>query len=70
MVDGNLWHERLGHFHTTMVHKMLEDVDLFVKTDTFNNVCGTGQLCKSYRLPFINKHTRILNPFDIVHVDI
>lgn len=53
-----------------MRFKVLNDVGLSVKIDSFSNVYGYCQLGISHRLPLVHTNIRITNPFNIVHVDV
>ncbi|RDX83513.1 hypothetical protein CR513_35559, partial [Mucuna pruriens] len=73
-VDYQVWHKRLGHPKSNVLHDMLKSSFLGNKhTPSLNAVhfdCISCKLGKSKILPFPNYHPNVTQPFDIIHSDV
>ncbi|XP_028548626.1 uncharacterized protein LOC110093684 [Dendrobium catenatum] len=66
---ANLWHQRLGHPHSRIIHAVsASDKSLNIPHNfSFCSACTTS---KGHRLPFSNKNHRTFIPLAIVHTDV
>ena len=67
LVDGTLWHQRLGHPSFAKLHH-IPGIPLSSKVNT--TLCHVCPLAKQRSLPFISNHKLSVNPFDLIHIDI
>lgn len=64
LVDGHLWHQRLGHPSYTK----LQHIPGIPKVSSPH--CTVCPLAKQRSLPFISNNTLSAQPFDLIHTDI
>ena len=67
LVDGTLWHQRLGHPSFTKLHH-IPGIPLSSKVNT--TPCTICPLAKQRSLPFVSGPKLSVNPFDLIHIDI
>nr|KYP62834.1 Retrovirus-related Pol polyprotein from transposon TNT 1-94 [Cajanus cajan] len=74
IVDYQVWHRRLGHPNSNVLHDMLKSSFLGNKhTPSLNDIhfdCIPCKLGKSKILPFPTHQSHVTQPFDIIHSDV
>nr|KYP40130.1 Retrovirus-related Pol polyprotein from transposon TNT 1-94 [Cajanus cajan] len=74
IVDYQVWHRRLGHPNSNVLHDMLKYGFLGNKhTPSLNDIhfhCIPCKLGKSKILPFPTHQSHVTQPFDIIHSDV
>ncbi|KAF8399498.1 hypothetical protein HHK36_015364 [Tetracentron sinense] len=64
-----LWHSRVGHASSEIVHRILKDCNVSVRNNT-DHLCSSCQYAKSHRLPYQVSTSRAASPLDLVYTDI
>jgi hypothetical protein len=64
-----LWHNRLGHPGSRVLHQILQSFD-FQCNKSVAHSCQHCQLGKHVRLPFASSDTPVYFPFPLVHSDV
>lgn len=67
LLDGTLWHQRLGHPSFTKLHH-IPGIPLSSKVNT--TPCNVCPLAKQRSLPFVSSTKLSVNQFDLIHIDI
>lgn len=57
-IDGLVWHNRLGHSHSSILSKVLMHIDVSIDKDSIHDVFGSCKIAKSHRLSFFHIHER------------
>ena len=60
----------LDILHLEFYHRFLDVVVYKLLLALCFDFCNSCQLAKSHRLPFVNAHSRVIKPFDLVHFDL
>lgn len=66
MLDGSLWHRRLGHPSFAKLHH-IPGIPLSSKVNS--TPCNVCPLAKQRSLPFVSNQKLSAKPFDLVHID-
>ena len=73
-VDFKIWHKRLGHPNTNVLHDLLQSGFLGNKVSPSINVvqfdCNSCKLGKSKILPFPTHKSNVSQAFDMIHSDL
>ena len=67
LVDGYLWHQRLGHPSFAKLHHISS---ITVPSKASSQHCSACPLAKKHSLPFVSHNTLSANPFGLIHIDI
>lgn len=67
----SLWHHRLGHASSHVVHQILQRHKLpFIRDLNKHIVCDACQKGKSHQLPYPNSFSSSSTPLELVHLDV
>lgn len=70
-VSASMWHSRLGHPASTILHRLLSTFQLPLHgSSKFTSVCTECQMGKSRKLPFLASTSFSSQPLDLVHCDL
>lgn len=69
-VDGNLWHQRLGHPSTSKLKSLTGTLPITTSSLHKSEVCPVCPLAKQKRLPFVSNNNMSKSAFDLVHLDV
>lgn len=68
--SSDLWHRRLGHPSTSVVHQVLEENNFAVIKNNKSSVCSACQQAKAHQLPFTLSSHVSSSPLELVHTDV
>lgn len=69
-VYATIWHYRLGHPASIILHHLASAFQLHVAGNSkLSSVCTQCQMSKSKKLPFLVSSSVSLHPLDLIHCD-
>ena len=68
--DGKLWHQRLGHPSSIVLHKLVSDIPSLKSFNHEVSPCSICPLAKQKRIAYVSHNNLALHPFDLVHLDV
>lgn len=66
---SDLWHGRLCHTSTNILHKMASSAGITINTSS-PQLCNSCQLGKHHRFPFYHSERTIIEPLYFIHCDL
>ena len=63
--SADLWHRRLGHCGPSVLETLKKKFK-----SVFSQLCGTCNVAKSHRLPFVSAKHRIVFASKLIHSDV
>jgi histone deacetylase 1/2 len=68
--SSSLWHRRLGHPSSVVVHQVLRDNDIPFSELNKESVCDACQMAKSHQLPYPKSSSVSKFPLELVFSDV
>jgi hypothetical protein len=66
----SLWHRRLGHPSSVVVHQVLRDDSILFSESNKESVCDACQMAKSHQLPNLKSTSVSTSPLELVFFDV
>ena len=67
--NGVIWHQRLGHPNSNLMHSLIKQFQLPIH-GSLNFNCNACNVAKSHKLPFSESHSHTSKPFQLLHMDV
>jgi histone deacetylase 1/2 len=68
--SSSLWHRRLGHPSSVVVHQVLRDNSIPFSESNKESVCDACQMAKSHQLPYPKSTSVSTSPLELVFSDV
>jgi histone deacetylase 1/2 len=68
--SSSLWHRRLGHLASAVVHQVLRDNNIPFSASNKESVCDACQMAKSHQLPYPKSSSVSTSPLELVFSDV
>jgi hypothetical protein len=68
--SSSLWHRRLGHPLSVVVHQVLRDNSIPFRESNKELVCDACQMAKSHQLPYPKSTSVSTSPLELVFSDV
>jgi histone deacetylase 1/2 len=68
--SSSLWHRRLGHPSSGVVHQVLRDNEIPFSESNKESVCDACQMAKSHQLPYPKSSSVSTSPLELVFSDV
>jgi histone deacetylase 1/2 len=68
--SSSLWHKRLGHPSSGVVHQVLHDNEIPFSESKKESVCDACQMAKSHQLPYPKSSSVSTSPLELVFSDV
>jgi histone deacetylase 1/2 len=68
--SSSLWHRRLGHPASAVVHQVLHDNNIVFSGSNNELVCDACQMAKSHQLPYPKSSSVSTSPLELVFSDV
>jgi hypothetical protein len=70
MLGHHIWHQRLGHPSSIIVHQVLRDNNISFSESNKELVCDACQMAKSHQLPYPKSTSVSTSPLELVFSDV